>query len=132
MDVRNNFCYLCKSRLSLVINGSPTKPCPCPCYAQYAHISNSISLLCECGSTFNLYLVHTHTQRDRRQARQMHRSNVWQHVLVPIRLTCAQHTHAHTRRTYISLYRARCAYDISVCTEGGEGEWQHLCKLKCK
>lgn len=49
--------------------------------------------------TFTLY-THTHTDRNRRQARQMHRSNVWQHVLVPIRLTCAQHTHA----THIYLY----------------------------
>lgn len=104
---------------SVVINGSPTKQRPPASLAQYAHISNSISLLCECGSTFNLYLVHTHTHTDReRQARTQRDKcidqNVWQHVLVPIRLTSVRtHTHAHISQ-YI-LYGAICAYDISVC-----------------
>lgn len=118
---------------SVVINGSRTKPPPSPPLPQYAHISNSISLLCECGSTFNLYLVHTHTLRQaereggskaRTQRDKCIDQNVWQHVLVPIRLTPA---HTHTR-AHVSLHMSyMCVWYICL-----RGVRQHLCKLKCK
>lgn len=127
MDVRNNFCYLCKSRLSLVINGSPTKPCPCPCFAQYAHISNSISLLCGCGSTFNLYLVHTHTQTetDGRQDKcidQMCGNTCW-FRFVWLVLT-------HTRDAHISLYIELDVRMIYLSARGGRGGMATLMQIE--
>lgn len=78
-----------KSRVPVPVPPLPNMPISQILYLFYANAGQHL--------TFTLY---THTDRNRRQARQMHRSNVWQHVLVPIRLTCAQHTHD----AHISLY----------------------------
>lgn len=92
MDVRNNFCYLCKNSAVINSGARPDK--------RASHASISISLLCECGSKFNLYLVHTHMNRDKRIDQ-----NMWQHVLVPIRLTCATPIHTRTHiQAHIYIY----------------------------
>jgi len=128
MDVRNNFCYLCKK--SVVINGKPNRG---EGVKRNPYLAFDISLLCECGSTFNLYLVRTQ--------RQMHRSKylgvlvsvcvcgntcwfrfVWL-LLLPLSLSLSlllskqrdRHTHVATRALHLSAPGEYIWYDIYVC-----------------